>query len=59
MAAAFYAHGVDPEVGGRLRLMFPPGWKATAIAWIVVRIVLVAVGFWLDRCPSGSAMRGP
>jgi hypothetical protein len=28
-------------------LLFPPGWKARAMEWIIVRIALVMIGFWL------------
>ena len=44
---------------GACGLMSPPGWKATAMAWIIVRIVLVTAGFWLGACAMGSAMRVP
>jgi hypothetical protein len=35
-------------------LLFLPGWKVRAMAWIIVRIVLVAVGFWLGGCAMGA-----
>ncbi len=34
--------------------LFPPGWQARAIAWVVVRIVLVAAAFWLGGCAPGA-----
>ena len=35
-------------------LLFPPAWRAQVIGWIVARIALVVVAFWLGGCGPGS-----
>jgi hypothetical protein len=29
-------------------VLFPAGWQARAIAWIIVRVLLFAIGLWLS-----------
>ena len=28
--------------------LFPAGWQARAITWVIVRVLLVALGLWLS-----------
>ena len=35
-------------------LLFPPGWKASAIEGMIARIALLVVALWLGGCAVGS-----
>ena len=35
-------------------LLFLPGWKTNAFEWMIIRIALLSVAFWLGGCAVGS-----
>jgi len=34
-------------------LLFPVGWKTNALEWMIIRVALLSIAFWLGGCAVG------